>query len=85
MNFPAVAMALIVNWLLGVAYVAWRSRRTGKDLSPMGLLRRLDRHAATHPAMSVGVVAAAYVAILTLWPALALRCLAINLGLAKGA
>lgn len=92
MNPLSVVLALVAHWLFGAAYVAWRSRRTGKDLSPMGLLRHLDRHAATHPAMSVlpvavivGVVSAAYVVILTFWPVLALRRLAVSLGLTKGA
>jgi len=88
----AVALALCAHWLFGAGYVAWWSNRTVKDLSPMGLLRLIDKRAGTSPEISmlpvpviVGIVAAVYVAVLTFWPFFALRRLAIHLGIVKGA
>lgn len=87
----AVALALIAYWLLGAAYIAWRSQRTGKDLSPMGLLRQIDQAAerrveisALPVAVIVAFVAAAYAVLLSLWPYYAARRLAIHLRIVKG-
>jgi hypothetical protein len=87
-NPLATLLGMCAYWLLGAAYVAWRSQRTGQDLTPMGVLRHLDEHAEKNPAMTglpvalaVGVVAAAYVIVLTIWPGLALRRLAIHCGI----
>lgn len=87
----AVALALIAYWLLGAAYIAWRSQRIGKDLSPMGLLRQIDQAAERRVEISalpvvviVAFVAAAYAVLLTLWPYYVVRRLAVHLGFAKG-
>ncbi|MFJ2477077.1 hypothetical protein ACIOWI_29580 [Streptomyces sp. NPDC087659] len=87
----AAAIALIAYWLIGAAYISWRSQRVGKDLSPMGLLRDLNEAAerrveiSTLPvAVIVAFVAAAYAVLLSLWPYYAARRLAIHLRIVKG-
>ncbi|MGW7359436.1 hypothetical protein ACWGI0_23080 [Streptomyces sp. NPDC054802] len=88
MNPLATLLGMSAYWLLGAAYISWRSQRTGMDFTPMGILRNLDQRAAERPDVArlplllvLGVVAAAFVVVLTLWPALALRRLAIHLGI----
>ncbi|MFJ2178924.1 hypothetical protein ACIOHE_39280 [Streptomyces sp. NPDC087851] len=89
MNHLALILGLAAYWLLGAAYIAWRSSRTGVDMSPMGHLRAVDKLAERGPALDlpvpviVAVVAVTYVVMLTLWPLFAIRRAAIGLGIAK--